>query len=197
MVLLAATSLAIQLGVHAPIQNAGIRFWFVYIFPPVRFIEFAIGVLIALETRAGVRSPVGLGSALALALSAYLAAGWVPLYAMWSTVTLMPFMLLIFTAASVDLERKTSWLRQRTLVQLGEWSYAFYLLHLLVIAEFSKLEHRLGWKQDWRWFVPELLAGVIAASILFYLVELPFERRLRQGHDLPITVGGTGHDIRD
>jgi peptidoglycan/LPS O-acetylase OafA/YrhL len=187
-----ALALAVQLGVH-PHSTTGTGYWLVYIFPPVRFLEFLCGMLLALELRAGTRLPIGLRTALVVAVLAYAAAGVAPDYAKYVAVTLIPYSLLIFTAASADADGLPSWLRHRRLVWLGEISFAFYLVHQLVIDESMKLLARAGIAYHSDWAIPILVISVLAAWLLFALVERPFERRLRPGHDLPVSAGGTGH----
>jgi peptidoglycan/LPS O-acetylase OafA/YrhL len=182
LVLVLAASLAVQLGIHSPSQNHGTGFWLMYIFPPVRFLEFVAGMILALEVRDGTRLRISLRSAVAIAVAAYLAAGFVPIYAMWLAVTLLPFTLLIFTAATADVDGARSWLRTPILIKLGEISYCFYLLHQLILIASGRLANWAGVPYSATKFaIPDLIVSVIAAYLLYRFVERPFERRLRPG----------------
>jgi peptidoglycan/LPS O-acetylase OafA/YrhL len=184
-----ALSIIIQLAIHSPLQNTGTGFWFMYIFPPVRLLEFIAGMLMALELRDGTRIPVSLPAALVITAVAYLAAGSVPAYLMWVVLTLIPFCLLIYTAASSDLDRVPSFLRSRVLVRLGEISFAFYLLHQLALVALIKLLPHPNPALK----LVVLAISIGAAAIMFECVERPLERRLRPGGGLPVSAGGTGH----
>jgi peptidoglycan/LPS O-acetylase OafA/YrhL len=190
------TALAVQLGIHANPEAPSTGYWFMYIFPPVRFLEFLCGMLLALEVRAGTRLRINLRVAIAIAVAAYLAAGFVPSYAALVAVTLMPFALLIFTAACTDADGLPSWLRDRRLVRLGQISFAFYLLHQLIISGTQNLLARAGIAYHVYWAIPLLIASVVAAWLLFTFVEKPLERRLRPGGGLPVSEGGTGHLVQ-
>jgi len=56
-------------------QDDSLAYWFAYIFPPVRLIEFVIGILIALEVRDGTWPRITLPVASAIAIAAYAADG--------------------------------------------------------------------------------------------------------------------------
>ena len=68
-----------------------------------------------------------------------------------------------------------------TAVRLGEISYAFYLVHYLVIRLFAH------YTSGWRPTLPEALGTVFAllaaafatSAALYFVVERPAERRLR------------------
>lgn len=88
--------------------------------------------------------------------------------------------LLIVSVASLDMRGLTRVMRARPLVALGEWSYAFYLIH----ATFIYLVLRLfgpqprGWTTA-LWFLALLGISIAAAWLLHIAVERPVERRLR------------------
>ncbi|MEQ1785559.1 MAG: acyltransferase [Acidimicrobiales bacterium] len=157
-------------------EETGVGFWVIYIFPVTRLAEFLIGILIALAVRDGYRSPVPLRAALLLVASAYLLAGWVPLHLMWVATTVVPFALLVATAATADLQGAASWLRASPLVRLGTWSYAFYLIHGSVLrlrGEYFR-GHSVGVNA-----AVALVATLAAAALIHHLIEGPLEARLR------------------
>jgi peptidoglycan/LPS O-acetylase OafA/YrhL len=187
---LIAITVGWQVVLH-PGTGTGIRFWLAYIFPPARLPEFAIGMLLLI--RAGRRSPVPLPVAVAIALGAYIAAGFVPSssgYLTWVVIVIIPFSLLIFTAATADLEGSSSFARWRWIVKLGEWSYAFYLLHQLVL---KFVVWRVG-NTHLSLVEASLLAGaclvasVGLAGLLFHFVEKPLERRFRHDRTVRATA---------
>ncbi|MFJ1751252.1 acyltransferase family protein [Streptomyces sp. NPDC088116] len=159
--------------------------WFTYWFPPVRVLEFALGIVMALILRAGVWRGPGVGSA-ALLLGAGFGLSLVvpPMFTLAAT-TVVPVALLITAAADADLRGRRTGLRSAVLVRLGEWSFAFYLLHFLVIRYGQRL---LGGEQGYarQWDTPAvfglaLLALVVtlgASALLHIFVERPCMRLL-------------------
>ena len=190
IIAVAGAGIAWPLIWRAP-TNAGFRYWISYIFPPARLSEFCLGILIALAVKRGARSPLPLWGAVALAIAAYLSASFVPYYAAWSVITLIPFALLIFSAASGDLDSQRSIFRHRWLIRLGEWSYCFYLFHQLVLREvvhFFKDHHDLTHHHH---HIPKtaaisvatvvisLVATIAVSGVVYTLWEKPMEKRLR------------------
>jgi len=132
----------------------------------------------------GVRLRVPVGFAAALALAAYLAAGWVPDRPVLTAITLMPFALLILAAAEADLVgRSARVLHTPALVRLGQWSFSFYLSHALVVSAFVRAaEGRVdGGAARIGVLAAAYAAAIAAAYALFRLVEHPLERRIRHG----------------
>ena len=157
--------------------------WLADVFPPVRMGEFVIGIVLAVELRRGGLPRVRLWQAGVLLLGVYALVCWSALYWMAEPL-LIPFLALVILAAGQgDLARRPSLWSRRPLVALGERSYAFYLLHQLVIRVWAKAYARhlrlatLGPAAVW--FVLLALASVGGAAALFGAVEVPSERRLR------------------
>ena len=152
--------------------------------PIYRIVEFLLGVTAAASLRRGWRPPTGvLGAVAALALSlvSLLWAsrqGW--LSPGWYDQGLAPAMvLLIVAAAARDVRGAPSLLRSRPLVRLGEWSYAFYLLHLLVIWGLGGRARRAA---SWSNALPTcgwLVLAVLVSAGAYIWVERPLEARLR------------------
>jgi peptidoglycan/LPS O-acetylase OafA/YrhL len=101
---------------------------------------------------------------------------------MWVAVTLIPFALLIFACAEADLDGRRTVLRNPVLIRLGQWSFAFYLVHQLVTRTTEKIANI---QQSTAWhaavLVGSYLASIVAAYLVFRFVEHPFERRIRHG----------------
>ncbi|WP_326830072.1 hypothetical protein OIE13_13305 [Streptosporangium sp. NBC_01810] len=94
---------------------------------------------------------------------------------------------LIAAAATNDLAGRRSLLGSRPLVALGQWSYAFYLVHFLVLFPIAK--HAFGRRSlydfpppSWA-HLPYALAGLAVSVLLswglYRLYEYPIEKRLR------------------
>lgn len=166
----------------ATTHQLGWSYWAVYISPVTRLLEFAIGITAGTLLRDGARTRVPLWAAALLAVVAYLAAGQAPVYASYVAVTVVPFALLIVVAAETDMSGRRSFLRHRAVVKLGEWSYAFYLVHALLVRALGVYVdgHDEGLATRGALGVLVVLVSWGLAAALYRFVERPMERRLRK-----------------
>lgn len=154
---------------------------------------FVLGICTGLLVRRGWRPPFGSGVALTLtAGSVLLCWFWsrhpdaiphvAPKYGVFDTVLMPAFALLIVTAALRDVRGERSVFRSRALVKLGEWSFAFYICHAVVLRVTSHLGFgpSVGLHRDTLEVVVAALAAVVVAAVLHECVEKPAERRLRR-----------------
>lgn len=164
----------------APAPYASHTFWFLYWFPPVRMLEFVAGMLLALELRAGRVPRIPLWAAGAAAAAAYVASVHVPRSFAVSSITLLPFAALIAAAAQRDIAgRPTPW-STRPMVRLGTWSFAFYMVHFLVLRVMvTAMALHPSALASALFGVAGLAASVTAAALTHRFVERPFEQRLR------------------
>lgn len=168
----------------SPTEEQGWRYLVLYANPVVRTAEFAAGVVMGTMLRSGVRVRwLGVGPALGVVVAAYVAAGWTPLAYRTIAVTAIPFALLLFAAAQADAEGRTPRLLAAPwLITLGTWSYAFYLVHQLVIRIASDIID----PPDQGYGVRALAAvltyviSIALSGLLYRFVEHPAERRIRE-----------------
>ncbi|GAA0577947.1 acyltransferase [Streptomyces crystallinus] len=153
--------------------------WFSYFLPPVRLLDFALGMLLAHAVMRGRWKNIGMvWSSLLLAVAYWLSLHVDLLYAQRS-MTIIPVVLLIAAAATADAEGRFTLFRNRAMVWLGEISFAFYLLHFIVLAYGRKLlGHDLYSKTETAGLVLLMLAASVLASwALYALAERPITRR--------------------
>ncbi len=156
------------------------RFWFVYLLPPVRALDFVLGILMARIVLAGRWIPLRLGWATALVAVGYAIMLNVPSLVAMDAAMAIPLALLIPAAAVADAHGHDSPLATRTMVWLGEVSFAFYLVHEVLIR-YGHLA--LGPGRTWE--IPQaiaLIAGffttsLLASWLLYAAVERPVMRR--------------------
>jgi peptidoglycan/LPS O-acetylase OafA/YrhL len=165
-----------------PSAETEFTFWVIYINPLYRLLEFVIGMCICALIRGGLRLRIPPIGAAAIALAAYLAAYEVPLYASRVATTVVPFAVLIFAFAEADLDGRRTGVRHPFLIRLGQWSYAFYLVHSLVLrsAQLVADQHP---STVWRGslLLGSFVLATLIAYLLFRFVEVPLERRIRHG----------------
>ena len=162
-------------------QTAGTWMWALYQLPAVRVIEFVIGAALAVEVRRGLRLPDWVfPAALVASAATYLWSGLQPGASAIVLMTLPAFALLIVAGASRDLAAAGTVFSRPVAVRLGEWSFAFYLVHQIIthVAQY-KLDELSSYATWVGLGLALLLVAVAAAAALYYVVERPAERRLR------------------
>lgn len=163
--------------------------------PLVHLPEFVLGMGLAWAFRCGWRPrvPIALGvGALLLCLAALV---FVPRLAPGSIVDTLvgTFSNELFTVACAlaiiafaggTLAGRRSIFASRVMVRLGEWSYAFYLVHATVIYLALNLLGRQA--PSWSnlgWFALMLAGGLVLSAGLHHFVEKPVERGMRAWKD--------------
>ncbi|MFD9063735.1 acyltransferase family protein [Kitasatospora purpeofusca] len=166
-------------GVPGGYDSSVVQYWFSYVLPPVRLLDFALGILVALAVRSGRWRDIGMVWSGVLLVAGYVATRWVPYLYAQRVTTVVPIALLVASAAIADRDGRFTPFRNRAMTWLGEISFAFYLLHFIVLTEMRDL---LGTKL---YSTPEgigllLLAigvTVLLSWILYRLVEAPITKR--------------------
>lgn len=162
----------------APSTEMGL--WLTKFLPPVRLLEFLVGILLAQAMLAGWRPRAGLPVAGGLTLLALGAAVLLPAR-FTLPLTLPAYAFLICTSAASDLAGLRGPLNHRVAVKLGEWSFALYLVHMFWIQPL--LSHGAERQHG-------VVSGIGLSALLFVLSvatsalvheawEKPWERRLR------------------
>ena len=175
--------------------SLSVELFFYLVFPPYRFGEFLLGMVLARAMVLGLRIPAPTLTALVAAagiggltwvMTAFTVRTGVPFVRPFVALFAIPyFAALLCAGATRDTQPGGWWLGSAPLRRLGDWSFALYLVHSPAMA----FTARFGW-----WANPggplglacllAFLALVLPASAaLHYLIEKPVERRLRR---LPI-----------
>ncbi|MEW2623441.1 acyltransferase [Streptomyces sp. NPDC048106] len=154
-------------------------FWFAYIFPPARLLDFVLGMLVARAVLLGRWRNIGMVWAGVLLAVSYVVALNLPLIWGLRVACVIPAALLIAAGALADREGRYSVFRNRALVWLGDVSFAFYLVHYTVLEYTRKLlGHRLfATPTGIALMVGEFLVSLLLAWALYALVERPVTRR--------------------
>lgn len=179
--------------------------WFVSAFPPVRMLEFVFGIVLARIVITGRTVPLSFGGAVAFAIAVYAITPLFPGPYRVAATLVLPLGLVIAAGAKADAANEGGWLSSRFMVFLGDISFAFYMVHWLVLDYGHRL---LG--QTTSWSTPVGLAvlallfgcALLAATLLYTCVERPVMRRFATSrrHKLtsvpavPIAAGPPGGD---
>jgi peptidoglycan/LPS O-acetylase OafA/YrhL len=183
-----APAVALGYGVSAPIY-----YWLFFVFPPYRFGEFFLGMILARAVQLGLRAPRPQGSQLVAcgclagvvySLTRYTVSTGSDVSRPYVALFVLPFLLvLILGAVTLDVNAVPSWLSARPLLRLGEWSFALYLVHkpvFLLTEQWNWWNRATGVFGDVAGFCGFCALIVGAAALLYYGVERPLERALRR-----------------
>ncbi|MGC3860728.1 acyltransferase family protein [Micromonospora chersina] len=158
------------------------RWWFTQIFPVTRSVEFWMGAAAAELLRRGRwRGPNLVAASLLFVAVWVVAAQWIRAE-FWAALLAAAYLLVITATADADVRgRRTPW-RARPMVWLGEVSFAFYLVHVLVMTTVLRLTGDWGTGlRGWRGplaVLGLLLLNLLLAAALHHGVEMPLMRRL-------------------
>lgn len=164
--------------------------WFMTFFPPVRMLEFVLGMftaLIVIHGRWVKRWPLPVALAVA-AVGAVAAGGATPPILGFVAVSALPLVFLVGAAANADVNANGSSLGSRVMIFLGEISFALYLVHWLVVVYGWIGRHSPTWGANpadapTTWGTVLTYAGLtivtslVLAWVLYTFVERPIMRR--------------------
>jgi peptidoglycan/LPS O-acetylase OafA/YrhL len=183
---LAFLPLVAALAVHVVL---GYMYWATYVFPGWRAMEFVAGAALATYMlRSGWRPAVSLRTAVLVTVAALVVTMGVlpevfgPSHGIEDGFMLPAWLLLIATACTADLAGRRGVLTSRSLLRLGEWSFAFYLTHLILL---NVVDRAVDGIDEWSLLgrlaidVGFLGLAIAVAAAAYYAVERPLERRLR------------------
>ncbi|MFI9626610.1 acyltransferase family protein [Streptomyces sp. NPDC052042] len=105
------------------------RYWFVYFFPAARMLECVLGMLMARIVITGRWTGLRPLPAAALLVVMYTIAQQLPFLYRYAAVIAVPVALLLASLAVADIAGRRTYLTGRTMVRLGELTFAFYLIH--------------------------------------------------------------------
>lgn len=167
--------------------------------PAYRMGGFALGVVLAWAVKRGWRLRLSLNAVLAVAAGGYILASAAPRVAARvggpvfergeGDLVFLPFaLLLIAAAASVDLGGAGSWLGSRTMVLLGEASFALYMTHYLILQSWTEVFDPPASTLGATTVAVLVSATCVGFSVIAYkALERPAEASLRRRLGTPAT----------
>ncbi|MER8261513.1 acyltransferase [Streptomyces albidoflavus] len=154
-----------------------VQYWAVYMLPPVRVLDFLLGMVMARILMSGRWIGLGLLPACALVAVGYAVANTTPWLFGLNAAALIPFALLIPAVAATDLNGGRSPFRGRVMVWLGEVSFAFYIVHNVVLVHVRSL---IGETRQFG------LVGGVGVMALYFAVCMAFAWLLHKGVEMPM-----------
>lgn len=190
IVVIATLAIAPLLAPTLGVSGEELYGYTLYVFPAYRIIEFVLGITLGVAVRRGWRLRLDWRLAALICAVAYILisvgsavvydgdSSRLP-YGVADLFMLVPFCLLIVSAAVRDIRGGDCLLTRRVFIVLGSSSFALYLVHEGVIRYGGRL--LVGWN------VPLVatialcaLSMLILAFVLHKVVEVPLERQLRR-----------------
>ena len=159
-----------------PIGGPG---FLLYFFPLERLPEFVLGMALARVVIAGRWRGPGVAVSLAITVFGYFLTYRVPSDYRYEACTAIGIACLIAAVALADVRGEPSPWRSPRAVKLGELSFAFYMIHLLVMrtGEYVFRPHpQEGWLYGSIATVASFTISLAAAWILYKYVEKPMRR---------------------
>ncbi|MEV4451898.1 MULTISPECIES: acyltransferase family protein [Streptomyces] len=156
-----------------------VHYWFAYIMPLPRVLDFALGILVARAVMLNRWRNIGMVWSGVLLAAGYVACYHVPYLYAQRAMCLIPAVTLIAAAAMADQKGGFTLFRSRAMVWLGNVSFAFYLLHFIVLAWFRKMlgVELYGTGTSLAILAGEAVVTLLASWALYSLVEGPLTRR--------------------
>lgn len=168
------------------------QYWFVYYLPLTRMAEFVVGILVALAVMNGRWIRIGVGPPAALVVVVYVLGGLLPELVGVVAPGVLPAALLIGAVAVRDCHEQPSWLRSKPMVWLGDISYAFFVVHFVVVcygpiraADLDSWTSPVTVPHALLLAVETLVISVVAAWVLYLVVERPVMRRFSRPRTKP------------
>ncbi|AZF20958.1 Acyltransferase mdmB [Pseudomonas sp. R2-60-08W] len=167
------------------------QWWLAYYFPPLRLFEFVIGMLMARILMAGRWPAIPVAPALALMAAAYFVAGEMPFIYSLTLTTVIPIAFLITSLAAADVAQRSSWFRHPRMVWLGEISFGFYMIHLLIMMCVTSLldGQRFAIAPAFLILAATFCLSLLGGWLLFACVERPAMRRWGKAAPLERPLG--------
>ncbi|ONI82908.1 hypothetical protein ALI144C_17765 [Actinosynnema sp. ALI-1.44] len=155
------------------------EYWFVYCLPIARVPEFVLGILMARIVMTGRWIPVRLNVAMLTLIPGFALMVVIPDVFGLVAPTAIPLALIVAAGATADIEGLRSPFRGRIAVWLGEISFAFYMVHMLVLQKgpLSAGTQSYGAVEALGLVALSLVIAVFIAWLLFRFVEAPAMRR--------------------
>lgn len=159
--------------------NSANYFWFAYIFPPARLLDFVLGILVARAVMTGRWRDIGMFWSGVLLAASYALASFVPLLYGMRVMCVIPAALLVAAGALADTKGRRGVFSRPAAVWLGEVSFAFYLVHYTVLTLVRELlgDRMLSTPAGTALLVAEVAVSLLISWALYAWVERPLTRR--------------------
>lgn len=168
--------LAASIDTGSTVQNM------IYTNPLLRSGDFALGIMLALLVRSGwsPRIPLWVPAGLLVVVGAAFTVPHFGALGALPEVVLVPiFALTVLAAATADLRETKGLLQHRWATYAGEVSFAFYLVHEMVLKGAIEVLGAFPTKPTGLIFtIGTLATACVAAAMLHHLVEKPAQRRI-------------------
>lgn len=161
-----------------PVSSKAI--WFVQAFPPVRLLEFLLGILTAQLVLCGRWPKQSLPTGIAVLAAAIGAIPFLPpLFAQGAAISI-PLCVIIGGLAAQDVQQRSGFLARPTMVLLGDASYALYITHfplLLIVRTSLRGLEPFSLSASVLLFLGLMAGAQIVALVVYQYFEKPIAKR--------------------
>lgn len=179
VVLTASAAIASQSVSGENLDANSFAVWLAFYFPVARLPEFIFGMTLALLMRRGQMPHIPWSPALGLLAATFTAMVLWPSAYQVAAQCLVPFGILIVSAAQRDLHGTKGWLANRWVVEAGSASYCFYLVHHIFVFRLAQPGFANQGVTGWAALFLALAISLVAAWVLHKVVELRADKWLR------------------
>jgi 3-O-acyltransferase len=174
------------------------QLWFVYAFPPVRLLDFTLGILTARLVQEGRWIEVPRAVLIGLPSVAFLLIPVLPPTFVFGAALCVPLSLVIPALAMKDIKLRKSALRRRSVVALGRSSYALYIIHypiITIIRQVAGTGHEFGAGVGTLLVLGIMALSLLAAHLLYRYFEAPLMRRYARTRSTPLADPATAGEL--
>ncbi|MFE4409495.1 acyltransferase family protein [Streptomyces sp. NPDC056821] len=172
------------------VSDTFLRVWALDYVPLTRSLQFVVGVAAGLAVRRGWRPRVPLSVAIGLVVAWHLLlipwsravpdALWYSPYSASQLLSTPLFALLVVAAARADLDGRRTGLGGSWMIRLGHWSFAWYLIHEIVIRIVKGFHGRpVSLSETIEVWTLVLVISLALSAAAYQWIERPAERTLR------------------
>ncbi|WP_258534769.1 acyltransferase [Streptomyces sp. PT12] len=155
------------------------QYFYSYILPIPRILDFALGILVARAVMAGTWRNIGMIWSGALLVASYVVGYYTPYIYSSKAICIVPAAMLIAAGAIADNEGRFTLFRNKVMVWLGDISFAFYLVHYTVMVGVWKMLGSNAYSIPGAVGLMALFLGasILASWALYALIERPLTQR--------------------
>ncbi len=159
-----------------------LQYYFDYVFPPSRLFDFALGILVARAVQTGRWRDIGMVPSGVLLVAGFALSEFVPYLFGLRATCVLPIAFLIAAVARADVEGRFTPFANRTMVWLGNISFAFYLVHFIVLRATRILfgNQFFPTSAAIMILIADVAITIVLSSALFAWFERPIMRRWSQ-----------------
>ncbi|WP_084717311.1 acyltransferase family protein [Xenorhabdus poinarii] len=158
------------------------QWWLSYNYPPGRLFEFIIGMILSRIAIEGLWKNASVKIAIIAAVIGYMLALYAPFQYGLNVTTIISIAVIILILTKMDLSGEKNFLSSNVMILLGEISFAFYMVHYLVLVFIKKhfIHSSLDFISSMVMLLISLMVSILLAWLIYVFVEKPVMKFAKQ-----------------